>query len=129
MEHLDSERKKFEENVITHIDTLITPYLQLLQETVLDSRQNALLETVKANLREVTAPFSATLYSRALGLTRREMETAALIKTGKTNQEIAGLLNISERAVSFHRQNLRKKLGLLGQKVNLVAYLNEITLK
>ncbi len=129
LEHRDSERKNFEENVITHIDTLITPYLQLLQETVLDSRQNALLETVKANLREVTAPFSATLYSRALGLTRREMETAALIKTGKTNQEIAGLLNISERAVSFHRQNLRKKLGLLGQKVNLVAYLNEITLK
>jgi len=57
------------------------------------------------------------------------MKIAALIKTGKTNAEIAALISISEHSVSFHSQNLRKKLGLLGRKVNLVAYLNEISLK
>ncbi len=127
--HRNSEREKFEENALSHIRSLVSPYLERLKDTDLDDRQNSLLEIVETNLLEITSQFSGTLYSSSLGLTRREMEVAALIKSGKTNAEIAGLINISEHSVSFHRQNLRKKLGLLGRKVNLVAYLNEISLR
>ena len=129
LEHRQSEREKFEENVITHINSLVMPYLKRLKESSLDQQQTALTDVIESNLDEITSQFSGKLYTRAVGLTRREMEVAALIKMGKTNIEIAGLLYISEHAISFHRQNLRKKLGLLGQKVNLVAYLNEIILK
>ncbi|MEA3230582.1 MAG: response regulator [Thermodesulfobacteriota bacterium] len=129
LEHRVSEREKFEENVVSHISSLVSPYLKQLKETDLSSRQKSLITVIESNLKEVTSQFSGKLYAKALGLTRREMEIAALIKIGKTNMEISDLLNISEHAVSFHRQNLRKKLGLLGRKVNLVAYLNEITLK
>jgi len=129
LEHRKSEQDTFEENVATHISSLVFPYLARLKDTELESRQRSLVDVVEFNLKEITSKFSGTLYSRTLGLTRREIEVAALIKTGKTNVEIATLLYISERAVSFHRQNLRKKLGLLGQKVNLAAYLNEISLK
>jgi len=129
LEHRGSEREKFEENVLSHIRSLVTPYLERLKNTDLDSRQNSLLDIVEVNLLEITSQFSGTLYSSSFGLTRREMEIAALIKAGKTNAEIASLINISEHSVSFHRQNLRKKLGLLGRKVNLVAYLNEISLR
>ena len=129
LEHRSSEREKFEENALSHIRSLVSPYLERLKNTDLDSQQSSLLDIVEANLLEITSQFSGTLYSSSLGLTRREMEVAALIKTGKTNAEIAVLINISEHSVSFHRQNLRKKLGLLGRKVNLVAYLNEISLR
>ncbi len=129
LEHRSSEREKFEENALSHIRSLVSPYLEQLKDTDLDSRQSSLLDIVETNLLEITSQFSGTLYSSSLGLTRREMEVAALIKAGKTNAEIAGLINISEHSVSFHRQNLRKKLGLLGRKVNLVAYLNEISLR
>jgi DNA-binding response OmpR family regulator len=129
LEHRQSEREKFEENVITHINSLVMPYLKRLKESRLDHQQTALTDVIESNLDEITSQFSGKLYTKAVGLTRREMEVAALIKMGKTNMEIAGLLYISEHAISFHRQNLRKKLGLLGQKVNLVAYLNEIVLK
>jgi len=129
LEHRSSEREKFEENVLSHIRSLVSPYLERLKNTDLDSQQSSLLDIVEANLLEITSQFSGTLYSSSLGLTRREMEVAALIKTGKTNAEIAVLINISEHSVSFHRQNLRKKLGLLGRKVNLVAYLNEISFR
>ncbi|MBT8342252.1 MAG: helix-turn-helix transcriptional regulator [Desulfatitalea sp.] len=40
------------------------------------------------------------------------MEIAALIKEGLRSKEIADILFISEHAVSFHRQSIRKKLGL-----------------
>jgi len=129
LEHRSSEREKFEENALSHIRSLVSPYLERLKNTDLDSQQSSLLDIVEANLLEITSQFSGTLYSSSLGLTRREMEVAALIKTGKTNAEIAVLINISEHSVSFHRQNLRKKLGLLGRKVNLVAYLNEISFR
>ncbi|MEN8210365.1 MAG: response regulator [Thermodesulfobacteriota bacterium] len=129
LEHRRSERQKFEESVITHINSLVMPYLKRLKESHLDQQQEALADVIESNLDEITSQFSGELYARAAGLTRREMEVAALIKIGKTNMEMADLLYISEHAVSFHRQNLRKKLGLLGQKVNLVAYLNEITIK
>ncbi|NOX35747.1 MAG: response regulator transcription factor [Deltaproteobacteria bacterium] len=129
LEHRQSEREKFEENVITHINSLVMPYLKRLKKSSLDHKQTALADVIESNLDEITSQFSGKLYAKAVGLTRREMEVAALIKTGKTNMEIADLLYISEHSISFHRQNLRKKLGLLGRKVNLVAYLNEITLK
>ena len=126
LEHRRAGQEEFERNVVGHISTLINPYLKRLQKTDLDSRQMALLEVIGSNLKEITADFSVKFHSRALGLTRRELEVAALIKTGNTNMEIAVILDISEYAVSFHRQNLRKKLGLIGQKVNLVSYLHEM---
>ena len=128
LQHRQTEREKAESNVVSYIDSLVMPHLNQLLETNQDSKQISLTETVKANLNEMTCRFSSKFESRKLRLTRREMEVASLIKGGKTNQEIAEFLCISEPAVSFHRQNLRKKLGLLGRKVNLVAYLNEIHL-
>lgn len=129
LEHRQSEREKVESNVMNYVDSLIMPHLKQLQETNQDSRQIYLTDTIKAKLGEMTSQFSSGFGSRKVRLTRREMEVALLIKGGKTNLEITDCLCISESAVSFHRQNLRKKMGLLGRKVNLVAYLNEINIK
>ena len=128
LEHRQSGQEQFEENLVSHISFQINPYVARMQKTDLDSQQTALMDVIESNLKEITSDFSGKLYFRALGLTRREMEVASLIKIGKTNLEIAVILSVSEHAVSFHRQNLRKKLGLIGQKVNLVAYLHEMSL-
>jgi DNA-binding CsgD family transcriptional regulator len=40
-----------------------------------------------------------------------------------TSKEICDILGSSEKVVAFHRQNIRRKLGLLNQKVNLKSYL------
>jgi DNA-binding response OmpR family regulator/DNA-binding CsgD family transcriptional regulator len=129
LEHRRSEREKLEENVISQINSLVLPYLKRLGKTGLTSQQKALSDVIGSNLAEITSGFSGRLYRRAAGVTPREMEVAALIKTGKTNVEISDILHLSEPAISFHRQNLRKKLGLIGKKINLAVYLNEITLK
>lgn len=47
-----------------------------------------------------------------LRLTAREREILQLIAEGKAAKEVAFVLNISVKTVSFHRENIKKKLGL-----------------
>jgi len=42
------------------------------------------------------------------GLTKREMEVLALVAEGWTNARIAKELNVTERAVGFHTQEMLK---------------------
>lgn len=48
----------------------------------------------------------------ALHLSPREREVLQLIAEGRTEKEIAFLLNISIKTVGFHRENIKRKLGL-----------------
>jgi DNA-binding NarL/FixJ family response regulator len=48
----------------------------------------------------------------ALHLSPRERETLQLVAEGRTEKEIAFLLNISIKTVGFHRENIKRKLGL-----------------
>ena len=52
-----------------------------------------------------------------------EIQVAALIKEGKTTKDIANMLNKSPHAINFHRNNIRKKIGLQNKKTNLRSYL------
>ena len=45
-------------------------------------------------------------------LTDREKEVLQLLAEGKTNKDVAGLLNLSPLTVETHRANLMQKLGL-----------------
>jgi DNA-binding NarL/FixJ family response regulator len=47
-----------------------------------------------------------------LHLSKRERETLQLIAKGGAEKEVAFRLNISVKTVGFHRQNIKRKLGL-----------------
>jgi len=53
-----------------------------------------------------------TQAAAALRLTTREREVLQLIAEGHAAKEIAHVLNISIRTVAFHRENIKRKLGL-----------------
>lgn len=55
-------------------------------------------------------------------LTRRELEIANLCAKGLLNKEIADQLNISQRTVENHKNNLFKKLGI-NNAVELMRYM------
>lgn len=57
-------------------------------------------------------------------LTSREKEILSWIKEGKTNWEISAILNISERTVKFHVQNILSKLDAVS-KTQAVAIMME----
>jgi DNA-binding CsgD family transcriptional regulator len=64
-----------------------------------------------------------TLNSKSYNLTPRELEVAHLVKQGKSNKQIAELLDISVRSVESHRRMIRRKLGLRGKDRNLRSFL------
>jgi DNA-binding NarL/FixJ family response regulator len=50
--------------------------------------------------------------AKSLRLGPREREILQLIAEGRSSKEIAGILNISVKTVSFHRENIKRKLGV-----------------
>jgi DNA-binding NarL/FixJ family response regulator len=57
----------------------------------------------------------------SIKLSRREKEILGLISQGLSNQEIAGVLNISQRTVERHRTNLLEKTGSKNS-IRLIIY-------
>ncbi|MBW1988595.1 MAG: PAS domain-containing protein [Deltaproteobacteria bacterium] len=119
--------KRLEQRIVANVEDLVLPYLQRMRETPLDMDQRVYLSVVESNLTELVSPFMRQLGTRHANLTPREIEVANLVRMGTTSKEIARLLKISKRAVEFHRDSLRNKLGLKKTKQNLRAYLSSLS--
>lgn len=119
----EEDKKELEDKVVSNIRELTFPHLHRLKGGRLTPDQAALLDIVFSNLEDVISPFSRRLSSKVLNLTPQELKTADLIKGGHSSKEIAGILGISLRTVEFHRENIRRKLGLKNHKVNLRSHL------
>ncbi len=102
-----------------NLETLVLPYLKELMTLGLSREQEALARLVHENLEALVSPFVAKLMEAHPNLTPREVQVADLVRSGKTNKEIAALLGVSARAAEFHRENLRRKLGIAGRRANL----------
>ncbi|MFC1886292.1 response regulator transcription factor [Thermodesulfobacteriota bacterium] len=50
-----------------------------------------------------------------------------LVKQGKTTKEIAEIMHLAKSTIDFHRDNIRKKLGIKNKKTNLKTYLLSIS--
>jgi PAS domain S-box-containing protein len=119
----DEDRKEFEEAVLTNIENLIMPYVRRMKSGPLSDSQASLLEILESHLKELTSKFGKTLALQYRVLTPTEMRVAALVRDGKTSKEIADVLCICEKTASFHRNNIRTKLGLRGMGANLRSHL------
>jgi len=123
MEHREQESQRLLAGVRTTIEQLVLAYLAQLKATPLGPDQRMLVEITEANLRDIASSFARDLESWEMKLTPTELQVADLLRQGKHTKEIARLLRVSHRAVTFHRNNLRAKLGLIRRPINLVSYL------
>jgi len=119
----EEDRVELEEKVLLNVRELIIPYLEKLENSGLDDRQRAFASIVESNLNDLTSSFSRRLSSLYLNLSPAEIQIADLVRQGKHTKKIAELLNSSTRAIEFHRDNIRRKLGLTNKKVNLRSHL------
>jgi PAS domain S-box-containing protein len=116
-------KRELEENIVSNFKQLITPHLDMLKKSQLNTSQIGYFGILENYMNEIISPFARDLSSRNFNLTPQEIKVAGLIKDHKTTKEITRLLHISQSAVIFHRHNIRKKLDLIDKKVNLESYL------
>ena len=119
----EEDKQEMQENVLSNVKELVSPYLTRLKRGHLEPHQETMLEILQSNLDNIISPFISKLSSRYLSFTPAEIRVANLIKEGKTNKEIAELLLISKNTVLFHRHHIRTKLGLKNKKINLRTHL------
>jgi DNA-binding CsgD family transcriptional regulator len=119
----DEDRKELEEKVKSNMKWMVVPYLEKMKKSGLNQTQEAYANILEALLSDVISPFTHKLSTQHANLTPTEIQVAHHIKDGKTTKEVAEMLNSSMRAIEFHRENLRKKLGLKNRKINLRSHL------
>jgi DNA-binding CsgD family transcriptional regulator len=115
----DEDKKELEEKVLFNVKELVLQYTEKLRNSGLDSRQKGFVDVLESNLNSIISPFSRSLSSKYLNLTPLEIQIADLIIQCKTTKEMAAMFNLSTRTIEFHRQNIRKKLGIKNKKANL----------
>ena len=119
----EQDKTDLEEKVLANVKELVFPYVEKLNNCRLNDRQMVFLNIIKSNLEEIITPYLRKLSSKYSDLTPSEIQVAGLVKDGKTTKEIAAMWDSSTGAIDFHRNNLRKKLGLRNAKTNLRSFL------
>lgn len=125
LEHLELETKRVGRNLAGQLDQQVMPFLNRLRDSRLSDQQKQWLELSLDNIHRITELAEPARLSAKAKLTAAEYEVALMIRKGLSTVEIAESLNLSEATVSSHRQHIRRKLGLTGQKVNLAQTLRD----
>jgi DNA-binding CsgD family transcriptional regulator len=123
LDNREREKKRLADDLVANVEQLVLPYFDEARKSRKLDDLTTLVEIIERNIRESIRSLdkpAARLYRR---LTSMEIQVADLIKSGKTSKEIAGALNISLRSVYFHRNNIRRKLGIHNRKANLKSHL------
>jgi DNA-binding CsgD family transcriptional regulator len=123
----ETDKVELEKKVLANIKELVLPYLNKLKNYPLPAREKTLLGIVFDHLNDIISPLMQKITTANIFLTPQELQVAALVKDGKSTQEIADILFLSVATVSFHRKNLRKKFGLNNKPGNLRSHLIAIS--
>jgi PAS domain S-box-containing protein len=119
----EEDRTELEKNVLNNVNELVLPYLHEVRKGRLSEKQQWQIDMLESSLNHIISPFSRRLSGNYISLTPTERQVANLIKSGYKNKEIAEFLNLSPRTIEYHRNSIRKKLGLTHSGTNLHAYL------
>ena len=111
----------------TNIETTVLLLLTRL-ETESNKRERQIIALIRQNLTDIMSPFLQNLRLISIRLTPRETQVCSMVRQGLSCKEIAALLHVSEQTVLKFHKNIRKKLGIAGEKVNLSSYLSELSL-
>ncbi len=127
IDHLESSRHAFEENILRQIKGLVLPHLAKLRLSRRgDETVGQYLDLIDANLARVTSSLAGRLVQELDALSPTESEVAQMVMAGKTTKEIAKALSRETSTVDFHRNNIRRKLGITSRARSLRSHLRSL---
>lgn len=123
LSQLETEKNRMQEHIRANVETLLLPILDKLELRKEGGEYVALL---RDGLTHLASPFGRKISDRRYRLTAREIEICNLIKNGMSGKEISRLLGLSFQTVEMHRKNIRRKLGIAHQDVNMETFLKDL---
>jgi len=127
LDHREAEKEEIRKDILSNLKNMVLPYIEKMEKSVLDPESKTYLGIIKSNLGELISPLLKTFQSGSSSLTPTEFRVADFIRHGKTSKEISEFLGVSINAISVHRYNIRRRLGILNKKVNLRSYLQNLS--
>lgn len=122
LNNVQQEKKAIAASVQANVHQVISPILYALDQAS-PAEIPGYTSLLRQHLNEIVSPFTRNLAHQFKDLTPSEIQISNMIRSGLSTKEIARLRNMSPYTVSRHRENIRRKLGLSHQGINLVSYL------
>ncbi len=125
---LDDDRKERDQDIVERVRSMVLPYLDKLHSQMTEGDASQVyLDLALRNLQDITTMISDKLSDAFSVMTPTEIEIAQLVMSGKTTKDIARAMSRETSTIDFHRNNIRRKLGLEGRDQNLRSHLLSIS--
>ena len=122
LNNVQEEKRAISASVQANVDQVISPILYALDQAS-PAEIPGYTSLLRQHLNEIVFPFTRSLSTQFKDLTPTEIQVSNMIRSGLSTKEIARLRNLSPHTVSRHRENIRRKLGLAHEDINLVSFL------
>ncbi len=124
LSNVEQSRQDYDANIHRQVTGLVTPHLSKLRARVVDDPvAQTYLDLAEENLASLSATRSNGLSSAIHRLTPSELEIAQMVMRGQTTKDIAQTLSRETSTIDFHRNNIRRKLGIHNSGANLRSLL------
>jgi DNA-binding CsgD family transcriptional regulator len=124
LSQVEASRLEFEGQILRQIKGLVLPHVAKLRHCQASGEAaRAYLDLLDANLVKITSSFASRLVNAFECLTPTEAEIAQMVMAGKSTKDIALALSRERSTIDFHRNNIRRKLGLNRRDRNLRSHL------
>lgn len=120
---IEMEKNKLKDNLAANVSELILPNLNKMR---MSGASRKYVNVVKNQMEQLVSSYGRTITQKSARLSPRELEICNLVQSGLSSKEIANLMHTSLQTIHKHRNNIRKKLGLSNQKINISAYLQRL---
>lgn len=117
------EKNAIDARIKSNLNTNVFPIIEKIKTSKNIGATNTYIKIIEDILKEMNPVFTEAAADTNGDFTPSEIHVIQMIRQGKSSKEISKLLNLSTKAISFHRSNIRKKLGLVNKKLNLMTYL------
>ena len=119
---IEEEKNEIYRDIKTNVDKVLMPILLALALEI-PPTQGKYVEMLRTNLEEITSQFVRHLSNSYHSLTPTEITICNMIRNGLRTKEIAQTRGVSMATINRHRENIRRKLKITNNDVNLATYL------
>jgi DNA-binding CsgD family transcriptional regulator len=119
---IEQEKQEIHQDIKTNVEKILMPILHALAQQ-LPQAQRKYVEMLQTNLEEITSPFISQLSLSYHSMTPTEIAICNMIRNGMHTKEIAETRGVSGATINRHRENIRRKLKLTNEDVNLATFL------